>query len=520
MSIETPEVTTEYGTVAGIREDGIARFLGIPYAAPPVGDRRFAEPQPPTVWTGVRDAYAFGPTPPKPALDPESEMAKLMPEPVIDGDDWLSVNVWTPRPEADAGLPVMVWIHGGAFTTGSSAVTGYDGASFARDGVVCVSLNYRLGVDGFAYIEGAECPANRGLRDQEFALQWVRRNIHEFGGDANNITVFGESAGAMSILAHLSRDTGLFHRAIVQSGTAHIAQTVEDAKRVSGAIAKELGKPAATKEHLAGVPMAELIAAQAAVNADVVTNANKEKYGASTIASCGMSLMPVIDGDYLTQAPIAAIAEGAGERVELLLGTNSEEFRLFVMPTWMVAWTDPILFRVRLGQYGVPDGSYARYRDSEYNVEPYKRPKAPGIACAVLTDRMFWIPTIRIAEARSGAAAGTHVYEFGFRSPTEPNEYGIELGASHALELPFMWDTLGNGDSQYLTGAAPPQELADAMHRAWVRFARTGETDWAAYDTEARSVMAFWRDNQPQNIVVHDPRSGERLHWEGELQAK
>ncbi|WP_327355985.1 carboxylesterase/lipase family protein [Streptomyces sp. NBC_01304] len=520
MPIQTSEVNTAYGKVSGIVEDGIARFLGIPYAAPPVGDLRFAAPQAPEPWTGVHDAYTYGPTPPKPLLDPESEMGKLMPEPSYEGDGWLNLNVWTPRPEDGAELPVMVWIHGGAFTSGSSAVRGYDGATFARDGVVCVSLNYRLGVEGFAYIEGADCPANRGLRDQEFALQWVRQNIARFGGNPDNVTVFGESAGAMSILAHLSRDTDLFHKAIVQSGTAHIAQTVEDAKLVIREIAKELGRPGATKADLIDVPMADLIKAQAAVNSDVVTNANKTKYGASTIASCGMSLMPVIDGDFLTQPPISAIAEGAGERVQLLLGTNSEEFRLFVMPTWMVAWTDPILFRVRLGQYGAPDGSYALYRDSEYNVEPYKRPKAPAIACAVLTDRMFWIPTIRIAEARANASAGTHVYEFGFRSPTVPNEHDIELGSSHALELPFMWDTLANPDSLYLTGAEPPQALADEMHQAWVGFASGGAPDWNAYDTEARSVMSFWHNDQAQSVEVHDPRRGEREHWDGELQAK
>ncbi|MGW0656276.1 carboxylesterase family protein, partial [Streptomyces umbrinus] len=192
---EGPVVSTPYGAVRGRYENGLAVFRGIPYAAPPFGPRRFRPPVPPEPWDGVRDAGAFGPTPPKP---PYSEaFAKLLSDPVVPGDDILNLNVWTPEPGPGARLPVMVWIHGGALTRGSSAVPVYDGRSFARDGLVFVSLNYRLGVEGYGLFPDA--PANPGLRDQLAALEWVRDAIAEFGGDPDCVTVFGESAGAISI---------------------------------------------------------------------------------------------------------------------------------------------------------------------------------------------------------------------------------------------------------------------------------------------------------------------------------
>src|SRR5215207_604265 len=251
MSTQTT-VRTPAGTVRGRVRDGVHAFLGIPYAAPPFGPRRFAAPQPAEPWDGVRDALDYGPTVPKPAYTPPYDV--LLREPVIPGADCLNLNVWTPDP-GHAGLPVFVWIHGGAFVNGSGAVPVYDGATFARDGVVCVTINYRLGVDGFLQFAD-DGPANRGLLDQVAALRWVQENIAAFGGDPARVTVGGESAGAMSVgcLLAMPSAQGLFGQAVLQSGAGHHALTAATATRIGGYVAERLNVPA-TREALAAVPV-------------------------------------------------------------------------------------------------------------------------------------------------------------------------------------------------------------------------------------------------------------------------
>jgi para-nitrobenzyl esterase len=507
----TVEVETAYGRVAGLVEDGIARFLGMPYARAPIGELRFAAPVAPEPWQGVRAAHAFGATAPKPPLG--GRLGEIIADPDIEGDEWLNLNVWTPNPDG-ARLPVLVWIHGGGFTTGSSAVPAYDGSTFARDDLVCVTLNYRLGVDGFGYLPDAPAPANRGLLDQIAALTWVRENIARFGGDPDNVTVCGESAGAMSVLALLSRDDGLFHKAIVQSGTAHLGQTPQDAALVLGAVAEHLGVEASA-EALASVEIDELLKAQNDVSADVSQNADAVKYGASTIASCGLSFLPVIDGDVLPRLPITAIADGVGSSVPLLMGTCVEEFRLFIVTSALVSVLLPGPFKDRVNAYGAPAGAYDSYANN--GTDAYPRNAPSGIASAVLTDRMFRMPTYRVAEARTGGPAPTYVYEFGWRSAVTPNNVQVKLGACHSLDLPFAWDTLALPDNQKFTGPTPPQNLADALHRAWTDFAKTAQASWKAYDLDQRPVMTYRRDNTTTDTVVNDPRGSERQLWDGQL---
>jgi len=213
MDVTEPVVRTASGLVRGRRADrgGIAAFRGIPFAQPPVGDLRFAAPHPASPWTGTREAAAFGPAPPQ-----SSYALTPAPSPGTDPDDWLTVNVFSPDPGA-AGLPVMVWIYGGAYRSGSSSLPGYDGTRFAQKNVVLVTFNHRVGVEGYAQLPGV--PANRGLLDQVAALRWVRENIAAFGGDPDRVTVFGESAGAGAIAALLVMPdaAGLFRRAIAQS---------------------------------------------------------------------------------------------------------------------------------------------------------------------------------------------------------------------------------------------------------------------------------------------------------------
>src|SRR5437588_1993454 len=231
-------VRTRQGAVRGSAAEGVVSFKGIPYAAPPFGPNRFRPPQPVELWSGVRDTLTYGATVPKPPYFPPFDV--LLPEPAIVGEDCLNLNIWSPD-LGQARLPVMVWIHGGAFSNGSGAILQYDGSHFARDGVVCVTINYRLGADGFLYL--GDGIANLGLLDQITALAWVQENIAAFGGDPNNITVFGESAGAFSISTLLSmpRAKGLFSRMIAESGAGHHISLPATAQRVGQYLAEKLG---------------------------------------------------------------------------------------------------------------------------------------------------------------------------------------------------------------------------------------------------------------------------------------
>ena len=314
-----PEVRASGGTLRGAWEAGVAVFRGIPFAEPPVGELRFAAPRPVRRWDGVREAVSFGPPPPQAAA---FGMDRLAPE--ATGDDWLTLNVWSPEPRPGAGLPVMVWIHGGAYAIGMSSLPEYDGGRLARDGgVVVVTFNYRVGIEGFAQIDGA--PANRGLLDQIAALEWVRDNIRAFGGDPDRVTVFGESAGAGSVAALLAmpRAAGLFGRAIAQSvqGTFFSPELAAD---IASACAAELGlRP--TAADLSTVAPARLSAAGDAIGARMAQWAHR--WG--QVAYRSIPFSPVVEGDILPVTPWQALADGAGRDIDLLVGHTRDEQRLF-----------------------------------------------------------------------------------------------------------------------------------------------------------------------------------------------
>jgi para-nitrobenzyl esterase len=494
-----PVVTVRQGTLRGSSKDGVSAFLGIPYAAPPVGPARFELPIPAAGWDGVRDALAFGPTPPKPVL-PASPISDLLPDPEIPGDDCLNLNVWTPEP-GGSGLPVMVWIHGGAFRTGSSVVAWYDGAPFARDGVVLVSINYRLGVAGFGVL--ADAPANLGLRDQLQALAWVQENIAAFGGDPGNVTIFGESAGGMSVnsLVSAKASEGLFRRAIAQSGAGQIGATLEDGAKIAAELAGKLGVEP-TAKALAQVPTEKLFEAQQAVALELAADPNPERYGKSIVAS-SMPFVPTIDGDLLSARPVDAIAAGAGQDVDYLAGTTTEEMRFFLVPTGIL----PAITPDAIVGY-LTNGGWDPLIGQTYFAN---RPDASSgdVLSAIMTDTYFRVPTIRVAEARAALGQTSYMYEFAWRSPVQ------ELGACHAIELAFVFDNLDTprlAAKDSLTGPNPPQAVADKMHAAWVAFAKTGNPGWPAYSPDQRSVMSF---NDPAVEVVDDPRGDERAAWDG-----
>ena len=494
------ETSTTSGPIRGRQAGGVVAFLGIPYAAAPFAELRFAAPAPPPPWTAVRDCVAYGPTALKPPYPAPIDL--LLPEPAIEGTDVLNLNVWTPDPAA-TGLPVIVWIHGGAFVNGSGAVPQYDGTAFARDGVVLVTLNYRLGVDGFLHF-GDDGPTNRGLLDQVAALTWVRDNIATFGGDPGNVTVAGESAGAFSVSALLSMPlaAGLFRRAVLQSGAGHHALTAATASRVAAALAEQLGVPL-TRAALAAVDPAELVAAQFALSQSIAAAPDPVRWG--EIAGNLMAWEPVIDGDVLPALPVRAIEAGASAEVDVLLGTTSDEFALFLVPNGFVDFIDDATLAMAVAGYGLPAQALATYRSG--------RPTAtPGeLLIAVGTDWFFRIPALRLAEARAGGPARTFMYEFAWPSPL----FDGRLGACHALEIPFVFDTLDSPGAEALAGQAsaqaPVQALADVMHRAWVDFAASGDPGWPAYEVRTRPVQVFGT----LTSVVPDPRSAQRAAWEG-----
>ncbi|WP_282692151.1 carboxylesterase family protein [Streptomyces sp. CC208A] len=490
---DAPEAALVAGRVRGVRvREGVAGFLGVPYARAPFGELRFRAPEPVEPWEGVRKATEFGPTAPKRPYAPPLDA--LLPDPAVDGDDCLNVNIWAPwgpsGPAAGpdgAGRPVMVWIHGGSLLHGSNAVPVYDGTAFARDGVVLVSVNYRLGIEGFGVFPDA--PADLGLRDQIAALRWVRENVAAFGGDPERVTVFGESAGAISIAALLASPLarGLFRRAVVQSG-APMAVPLGRARRTTEAVARRLGVPA-TAEAFAAVDRERLLTAQTEVTAK-----------GSPLTGGGHAFRIVVDGEVLPRDPAEALAAGESAGVDLLLGTTTEEYRLWFVPNGLVERLSPLMLRAALWRTRVPSRTARVYRAN--------RPQArPGeVLGALATDKLLRVPLNRIADARlrSGAAGRTYLYEFGWPSPV------LGLGACHALELGFVFDTLDTPEAEAMTGPDAPRDLAAAMHAAWVAFAAEGDPGWRAWDAE-RPVMAFG-PGRPSLVLA--PREDERRAWE------
>src|SRR4051812_40098962 len=312
-----PVVSTPYGAVRGRHEHGVAVFRGIPYAAPPFGPRRFRPPVPPEPWDGVREAADFGPTAPKP---PYSEaFATYLSDPDVPGDDCLNLNVWTPEPGPGARLPVLVWLHGGALTRGSSAVPVYDGRTFARDGIVFVSVNYRLGVEGYGLFPDA--PANPGLRDQLAALRWVHEAIGAFGGDPDRITLAGQSAGAISTGALLAapQAQGLVRRAVLQSGPPEAFER-DKVRRMVRRVATPPKIPA-TALGLAAADREVLLRTQADVGR------------LSSPVLGGPTFGIVIDGELVPRDPLEALVDGEAARgVDLMLGWTRDEYRLWLVP--------------------------------------------------------------------------------------------------------------------------------------------------------------------------------------------
>ena len=474
------------GEIAGNCSDGVCRYLGIPYAAPPVGERRFAKPGPVAKWTGVRDATRPGPSAPqviKPL--PYLDVISVVGDGGERGDDYLTLNVWAP--DGAHARPVMLFIHGGGFIVGNKDAPIHDGSGFARSGVVIVAINYRMGIEGFLPIPGA--PTNLGLRDMIAALEWVRDNIAAFGGDPANVTVFGESAGAMATADLITSPLaeGLFRRAIVQSGHGSMVRDIPVAQRLVAKLAKILKVTPdvdgfRTTDWQAGWRAMEKVSHPLA-RLDLRDDEGYEPvYGISRF-------IPVVGDDVLPEHPLAALGKGAGKQVDLLIGTNTEEMNLYFVPTKVRARIPGFIAKWMVGK----SHPQAKAAMQAYGLgSPGKK---PGFAMTeALSDLVFRWPARQYAAAHQGR---THVYEFDWRSTAT----GGELGACHAVEMPFVFDTLACATGPLgLAGEAPPQELADRVHRIWVDFATDGSLPWGEFTNDQRLVHQLSR-----NVTIDEP---------------
>jgi para-nitrobenzyl esterase len=497
MTDAATSVRVAQGELRGKADRGISAFLGIPYAAAPFGDARMLPPRPAPSWDGVRDATEHGPTCPKGEYPPQYQA--LFPEIVIPGEECLNLSVWTPDPGA-SGLPVLVWIHGGSFMNGSGSVAEYDGHAFARDGIVCVTINYRLGAEGFLYT--GDGVANVGLLDQVAALRWVQDNIAAFGGDPGRVTVAGESAGAMSIttLLAMPQARGLFGQAITQSGAGAHTLAPGESLQVARYLADALGVEP-DRQAIAALPADRVAQAAGALTEEVQTAPDPAKWG--QLALSLLPFCPTVDGDVLPAEPLAALAAGAASDVRVLTGTNLEEAQLFLVAAGAIDLVDEAMLAGGAAGYGAPDGLVAAYQAN--------RPGAGAgdVLAAIITDWFFRIPAVRVAEARAGnsaSAGNTWMYRFDWRSPS----FDARLGSCHAVELPFVFDTLRHPSTHARLGPDAPQAVADTIHSAWARFITDGDPGWPAYETGRRATAIFTEKLE----VVSDPAGDERQLWE------
>ena len=462
---------------ADVRYPGVRVYLGIPYAAPPVGDRRWRPPEPVQPWSGIRPCTAFGPSCPQPP-------SILRPVPGPYDEDCLYLNVWTPADQSTDRLPVMVWIHGGGFTIGSANQDLYHGAALAAEGVVVVTINYRLGPFGFLAHPrlSAESPegisGNYGLLDQVAALQWVQRNITAFGGDPGNVTIFGESAGSVSVACLLVSplSKGLFHRAILQSGTADGVRTPCTAEQ--GDSMEDVGLAVAERLGLGADAGA---AALRAVAPDDLLAAADAKVG---LFGKGTKFWPCVDGHVLPAPPGELFAAGAFHDVPIMIGSNADEGSIFQKKQLRIQRPRGYRFLLRraFGDRGDEVEAMFPIGPDEDVAEQVNR---------VVTISCFTAPTRRLArQLANGRTHSTYRYYF---TRACPAAVAKGVGAAHGVEIPYVFGTGMRG----LGFVAEDDRLSQMMRRTWVRFAATGDPNggdlpaWPVYAADDETCMVF-----------------------------
>jgi para-nitrobenzyl esterase len=512
MVTTTATARTNYGSLRGVAEDDIVIFRGIPYARPPVGHFRFAPLQPPDSWTGTRDATIFGPQ----ALQPPVAISSGLTTAAQQSEDCLTLNVWTPAVD-DARRPVMVYLHGGGYVTGAGSQPTHDGATFARRGdVVVVTINYRLGLFGFLRgidVCGEALPStgSEGLLDQLAAISWVKDEIAAFGGDPANVTVFGSSAGALSIglMLAMPRARGLFQKAIMQSAPAF--SNSWGTPQVMEAILADLALAPSEAGRLRDLPAAQLLDIQTRI----------------TPRSAGVAYGPVADGTDIPSDTDAAIAGGSAAGIPLLVGTNLEEYKFFRrMDRAVESLTDESLLARLADPRTTAEARDHASVDPAEAVALYRRERAsrgestvaPDLWFAIMTDRHFRVPSMRIAELHAAHTPATYTYLFTWKSPA----WDGKLGAGHEVSTPFVFGTFNAHSGLDLVPAGSPVgELPNQMQDAWIAFARTGSPQtpalagWQPYTAGRRSTMLLGPSCGP----VDAPLEAERRLWDARVAA-
>jgi len=504
------EITT--GNLRGASNAGIYSFKGIPYGASTAGRNRFMPPEPPLPWSGARDAVAYAgrawQLPNRPKRRPELETLLGPADTTQEGEDCLTLNVWTPGLGDGAKRPVMVWLHGGAFGYGSGNRAVTDGANLARRGdVVVVSINHRLNIFGFLHladIAGSNWAGsgNAGMLDIVAAFRWVRDNIRAFGGDPGNVTSFGESGGGgkVSVLLAMPAARGLFHRAIIQSGAAIRVSTRERAGALAEAVLKELGVGRNDCERLQTLRADQILAAIAPASRAVGRShwplLDRYDFG------------PVVDGRDLPQHPAEPGAPAIADDIPLMIGGTREESAFFLAgddAVWNGTLTEAEL-RERLAAIpGIEtDALIAAYRAALPQASSADR------LIVALTGSNFWIRTLLLAERYvARRRAPVYMYSLDWQSPA----HGGRVKAHHAMDLPFVFDNTDVADTT--AGAPGARELAARISATWIAFARNGSPDnpvipsWPAYTAAKRGTMVF----DTECCITHDPNREARLLW-------
>jgi para-nitrobenzyl esterase len=489
-------VSVRQGLLRGIAIDSVCAWKAIPYAQAPLGDLRFRAPQPPVAWTGVRDASKPG------LICPQNRRTAKIGG--TQGEDCLLLNVWSPAADGKK-RPVMVWIHGGGFLVGSANAPMYDGANLAKNGdVVVVNINYRLGALGFLYLDELKGKQsgfddNLGIRDQIAALQWVKENIAAFGGDPDAVTIFGESAGGISVLTLMSMPSarGLFKRAIVESAPPESLLKPQVATALTQRFLKIMHISPDSLSQLKAASTDSLVSAMYRLIAELMNEPTTVKL-----------LSPTVDGSLIPLDPMAAIQAGKAAGIDLMIGTNKDEATLLALKKVGLTPRNAEQLQPYLANIapGPRQNLVAKYKNY---------PNRNGVM-EMTTDGVFTMPSIRLCEMQS-AFASTYMYHFEWYSGAMKL---VRLKACHGAELPFVFGTLNKSPGKYFAlGSRKKYDwaLSRRIQQSWVNFARygnpdpSGQSDWGKYSANGRSTMIFDKTSRAST----DPDSEHRIAWTG-----
>jgi para-nitrobenzyl esterase len=501
-------VTLSLGQLEGTHREGVFTFKGVPFAAPPVGERRWLSPQPVEPWPGVLQAGQFGTTAPQ---NPMLDGPGLEGEPEPQSEDCLFLNIWSPGLD-NKRRPVMVWIHGGAFSIGSGSSPMYEGSVLARrNDVVVVTVNYRLNLLGFLNLKeatGGRIPAtgNEGLLDQVAALKWVQEHVAAFGGDPDNVIIMGESAGSMSVACLLTMPAakGLYHKAILESGVGTTTMPLKKAAEVGRLFLEVTGISSDDVAALHALTVEQLLAAEIDLRKRMASPWEPMRITATA---------PVMDGEVIAQMPTDAIARGVAKDIPMIIGSNLEEWKLFLISEPHKGKIDRAQIVERLGHVIPPqyaDEIVERYYQARSQRGDDTSPLE--ILSAVNTDVMFRIPALQMVEAQQKHNPAVFNYLFTYKSPV----FGGVLGACHALEMSFVFAT---HDDKFCGAGPEADKLSQTIQDAWTSFARTGNPscaalgDWTVYgddrmtmilDTQCRLEPAPYEEERQAWDVVGD----------------